>query len=205
MQHHCHKRNTTCTRQHHITQRPSFIIVFFGLSWPKHFAEAAAARDAGLASGLGVGAMRTRLVAPKEIEVADIQAAFEAWMSACGTRDLDALLEELQRTTTWKSAPKASTLSKYSSLYASLARLTPLGMLPNKKTGLAAMAAHKARPCNFSGKPISQWGDDLSGLLRAGFQKYRELKTNPEAHRRCLSKALSCSEKLRHGTESTLY
>ena len=67
--------------------------------------------------------------------------------------------------------------------------LSPQGMLPAKKLALALQACHSNRPCNFTKKDISAFADDMSGVLRAGFAKYRSLVADPEARRRCLSKA----------------
>ena len=129
-----------------------------------------------------------RQVAPKEIRTCDLQVVLDLWMGKRGSRDFESLTAELRSNTTWKSAPKAATLAAYSDLYSAFAALSPSGMLPAKKLALALCASHKQRPCNFSGKPEDTWSDTASGLLRAGFQKYREIAKDAEAHRRCMGK-----------------
>lgn len=129
-----------------------------------------------------------RLTAPKDIQTSDLEGVLERYFTMKGNRDLSALLSNLHENTTWKNAPKPSCLAGYSPLYAMLVALTPPGILPSKKLSLAIMACHKSRPVNFSGKELSVFADDMSGVLRAGFGKYRSLVSDGEAHRRCFSK-----------------
>ena len=153
-------------------------VVFF---WLKRFApHLRASCEEAMAS--------KRLVAPKEIRTVDLQVVLDMWMGKKGSRDLEALTAELRSGVSWKSAPKAATLAAYADLYVAFAKISPTGMLPAKKLALDLCASHKQRPCNFSGKPEDVWSDTASGLLRAGFQKYREIAKDAEAHRRCMGK-----------------
>ena len=137
------------------------------------------------------GMSRSRLVVPKDLDVSQIQDALEAWMAKKGSRDLATLLGDLVKHTSWKSAPRAETLAQYSDLYLELVKVTPTAILPAKKTMLAICALHRARPVNFTSKPLDVWSDEMSLALRAGLQKYRELSKDSEAHRRCLCKAFA--------------
>jgi hypothetical protein len=129
-----------------------------------------------------------RLTAPKEIQTCDPEGVLERYFTMKGNRDLNALLSNLHENTTWKNAPKASCLASYSPLYAMFVALSPQGLLPAKKLSLAIMACPKSRPVNFSGKELTVFADDMPGVLRASFAKFRSLASDGEAHRRCFSK-----------------
>lgn len=133
--------------------------------------------------------MNSRSVASKELTVADIQVQLDLWMGARGSRDWEALTAELRANVTWKSAARASVLASYSDLYVGMAKIAPTGVLPAKKTAMAFVGAHKQRPVNFGTKGLDIWSDEQSGLLRAGFQKFREISRDAEAYRRCMAKA----------------
>ena len=132
---------------------------------------------------------RARLAVPKDITVAAIQDVFEDYLKGSNTRDLTSLLADLQRHTSWKSAPRAETLAQYAGLYQLLMKLSPTGILPPKFTMMALVALHKVKPVNFTSKPLDIWADELSMTIRAGLQKYRDVAKDCEAHRRSFAKA----------------
>ena len=131
-----------------------------------------------------------RTVAPRELSVGDIEVALEHYLSGCATRDLTALLSDLKKDASWKTAPKSNIMAKYQSLYKQLVSICPAGVLPPKRTTLALVALHLARPCNFTGRRDSDWADELSLAIRAGFAKFREL-LDLTAYARCMTKASS--------------
>jgi len=129
-----------------------------------------------------------RTVAPRELSVGDIQDALDKYLNECGTRDMSELLADLKKDANWKTAPKCSLMSKYHGLYTHLVRICPAGVMPPKRTTLALIALHQARPCNFTGRRDSDWADELSLAIRAGMSKFREL-LDSTAYSRCVAKA----------------
>ena len=99
------------------------------------------------------------------------------------------LIEELQKSVTWKNAARANTLAAYVDLYTMLVQLSPTGLLPAKKLQIAIMNCHKTKPVNFTGKTIDVFADQVGGLIRAGLSKFRGILLDDEAHRRCFAKA----------------
>ena len=121
--------------------------------------------------------------------MADVQTKVEEIIALIGTRDLTSYTADLKANTTWKNSGRPWVMAQYADMYAILASLADNGVLPAKKTSLGLAAVHHRMPINFSARPLSDWCEDLSCLIRAGFSKYRELKTDPEALRRCIGKA----------------
>jgi len=141
-------------------------------------------------AGHGVASKgRTRTSSPAELTVGALELKFEDFMEAMKSRDFSSLLKDLKQETTWKNAPKASVLGRYSVLFSGLADVCPNGVLPPKKTTLALLACHRKRPINFSGQADVDWADEMGTIVRAAFAKFRELSCSQDACRRCLSKA----------------
>ena len=130
-----------------------------------------------------------RALIPSELTVAELEERFEAYLTKTGSRDMTTLTQLMKKETTWKSAPRASVMAHYAPLYEELVDMSPSGMLPPKKTQLALMACHKRNPINFSGRDNGLWSDEIGGLVRACFGKFRSVGSDAEAHRRCFSKA----------------
>ena len=130
-----------------------------------------------------------RTAAPGELTVEQLQMAFEDWFTKENSRDVSGMMAEMAKQVTWKNSPKSAVMARYGPLYANLASLTPGGVLPPKKTTLALMACHAARPINFSGRRDQDWAEDASSLLRAGFGKYRDIVNDDSSYRRCMAKA----------------
>ena len=49
---------------------------------------------------------------------------------------------------------------------------------------------HQSKACNFTGRKDSDWADELSTAIRAGFAKFHELLDSTSYHR-CIAKASS--------------
>lgn len=130
-----------------------------------------------------------RRIAPKELNVFDLEGILERWFTMRNSRDLDALLHQLKQHVTWKNAARASVLAEYCDLFMMFATVTPQGVLPAKKLSLAITACHNRRAVNFSSKDTAIFADDLSGLLRAGMSKFRNIALEPETRRRSFATA----------------
>lgn len=118
-----------------------------------------------------------------------LESAFEDYFETSKSRDFTSLMADLKRETTWKTAPRANLLSQYAPLFSVLAEICPCGVLPPKRTAMALLACNRRKPINFSGQSDVPWVEDMSGVIRACFAKYRDLATSPDAARRCLNKA----------------
>jgi len=95
---------------------------------------------------------KKRLVAAYTIDVREIQDAIDAWLVESQSRDLEALLADLTKHVSFKTAPNASVMGKYSSLASRLIHVAPNTMLPSKKTELALKHLHAAEPIMMSRK-----------------------------------------------------
>jgi len=153
---------------------------------PRFFSRTATSAMAGHSV---VSKGRTRTSSPAELTVGALELKFEDYMEAMKSRDFSSLLKDLKQETTWKNAPKASVLGRYSVLFSGLADVCPCGVLPPKKTTLALLACHRKRPINFSGQADVDWADEMGTIVRAAFAKFRELSCSQDACRRCLAKA----------------
>lgn len=136
------------------------------------------------------GALR-KLVADPQLTTSSLESAIEQWVTSQATRDLCSLTREMQATVTWKNAPKASTLSKYSGLFVKLACVCPNGVITPTKLASALIAVNKTQAINFSGMQLPHFGDFYSELLRACFSKYRQILNESDARLRLFSKVIS--------------
>ena len=55
-------------------------------------------------------ARRSRGCADRDISVADLQMALDAWLTKRGSRDVERMLEIAKASITWKTAPQVSAL-----------------------------------------------------------------------------------------------
>ena len=134
--------------------------------------------------------MAGRLTACKEVTVCDLEGVLERWFTARACRDLGATLQQMRQSITWKTSPRPSTLADFSDLFGMIVKHAPSGVLPAKKLSLAIMACHRSRPVNFTHMDLQTFADETSGLIRAGMGKFRQLKQDADAHRRCFAKVI---------------
>ena len=132
---------------------------------------------------------RSRTTANPHVTTSDLEKIIEEWLVDKGHRDLNSLFKELGMKVTWKTAPLASVLAMYATLFRLFAMVCPNGVIPGQRLNMALMSVHKSRSINYSKMPDKDFIDWVSGLIRCTFSKYRDLFRNEECKRRCLSKA----------------
>ena len=122
------------------------------------------------------GTKKPRSVTDHSASPPALLGALQAWLG--GSKDLSRVLGDL--TEDWKGYPKADQLMKHLPLAKAVALKCP-SLLPRPKNFQRALEKLDAEhgPVNFTGKDRTKWADDIGGIMRSLFSKYRRLLEKP--------------------------
>ena len=109
---------------------------------------------------------RSHTTANPHVTTSDLEKIIEEWLVDKGHRDLNDLFKELGVKVTWKTAPLASVLAMYATLFRLFAMVCPNGVIPGQRLNMALMSVHKSRSINYSKMPDNDFIDWVSGLIR---------------------------------------
>ena len=102
--------------------------------------------------------------------------------------------------------PNPTEFAAYCDLYSRVLRLFPNGKMPPRFTSMAIMGCHRTKAVIFGeNKKVSVICDDLSGLLRQGASKLRELAGDGDKVRLLMVKAGIFVFLVRTHTHSSMY
>ena len=131
---------------------------------------------------------RPRLVFDRTVIVGQLQLVVSNFLENRPTRDLNALVQPIMASRTWKTSPTKTMKSLYdlADLFRAFLFLCPNSAVPRKNLIGAIEAVHVEKPCMFVKRSPDQWAISISDAIRISFSKIKELKDDPALmHRAC--------------------
>ncbi len=132
---------------------------------------------------------KSRLLADPDVSVSDLMVWLEGHMTAKGTRDIKGSVDIIERTCSWKSAPRLDMFLGSATLYKGLFEKVRNTIVPHVKLTAAVLACHQRAACIFGDRAPSVEAALISLIIRQGASKWRHVKSNEMARRILLTRA----------------